>query len=127
MSIERVYLVSHKGVDSLGAIDVAFDSREKAEAYANRFKTNNQPNITEVILNPPYLIDKGQDCFLVELNSEDPQDVECYISNTLANTAQALAGDVFFDRESAELRIIYPVLAPSEEEAIAMVLKRGVV
>ena len=44
MKSYSVFLVSHKNLDSIKLIDAAFDSIDKAEAYANRYKTHQEPD-----------------------------------------------------------------------------------
>ncbi|RZK65396.1 MAG: hypothetical protein EOO92_26405, partial [Pedobacter sp.] len=88
-----VFLVSHKNLDSIELIDAAFDSREKAETYANRYKTYQEPDITEITINPPYHVDSTQDCYYLEFNQADNRVADCHISNTLESSNNALAGN----------------------------------
>ena len=118
MKSYSVFLVSHKNLDSIKLIDAAFDSREKAEAYANRYKTHQEPDITEITVNPPYHSDQSQDCYYLEINIADNTVVECHISNTLESSNNALAGADNMEALSSQL-ICLTVIAPSTEGAIA--------
>ena len=122
MKTYSVFLVSQKGLDSIELLDAAFDSRESAEAYAMSYKTFMEPDITEVVINPPYEADPSRDCYYVEINMADRSVQECYIANTLMACAYAAAGKQNVETADGEERLCMYVLAENEREAIAAAL-----
>ena len=123
MKSYSVFLVSHKNLDSIKLIDAAFDSREKAEAYANRYKTHQEPDIAEIMVNPSYHADPTQDCYYLEFNKEDRSVADCHISNTLESAERALSGAYSTETINNTDRICIAVFAASEKEAIINGLK----
>lgn len=118
MSTYSIFLVSQKNLDSIELLDTAFDSREKAEAYANRYKTHQEPDIREIIVNPPYHSDPNRNCYYLEVNMADRSVNECYVSNTLQASKDALDGTYAIDTQNEHPWAYITVIAESEKEAI---------
>lgn len=121
MKTYTIFLVSQKNLDSIQLLDAAFDTKEKAEAYANRFKTNMEPDITEITVNPPYCSDVSQDCYYVEMDF-DGSEAESYVVNTLEGSKSALQDFKFLDDR---FRTCGYVIAENPEEAVQKVLSKS--
>lgn len=124
MKTYSVFLVSQKGLDSIGLLDAAFDSRAGAEAYANRYKTYMEPDITEVVINSFYDADPLRDCYYVEINIADKSVQECYVANTIKASADAAAEKYTLETVCGEERVGMYVLAQNEREASEVALSK---
>jgi hypothetical protein len=116
MKPNSIFLVSLKNLDSIEMVEVAFDTRAKAEAYANRYKTNQDPDITEVPVNPVYHSDPTVDCYYLEIDSEKV--VECHISDTMESSEMALNKSFRKLRYPYQNIVCTAVFAETEEKAI---------
>lgn len=124
MKNKYIYLIGQASDSPLECIDATFDSREKAQAYLDRYK-DNDAEIFVCEVNPKYHTDKTSNCYFVEFTKNFDEPIDLVISNKMASAKMAIEDKVVFNLGfSLSERIGIYLFATSEEEAIELGLIR---
>lgn len=124
MKNKYIYLIAEAHENPLEYIDAAFDTREKAQAYLDRYK-DNEAEMVVCEVNPIYHRDNTSNCYYIELERDQNEPLEVMVSNKMESAKMAVNDEVVLNNErGSKPRISIYLFAKSEEEAIAQALIR---
>ena len=124
MKNKYIYLIAQAHENPLEYIDAAFDTREKAQAYLDRYK-DNEAEMFVCEVNPIYHRDNTSNCYYIELERDHNEPLEVMISNNMESAKMAVNDEVFVNHDGGSSQTISIYLfAKSEEEAVEQALIR---
>jgi|GEM_PF-1177725 len=115
---ETIFFILEPNEETGIPVQVAFDHKDTAKAYLNRFRTYSDGQIVECRLNPGFYTDITKDCFFIQLNWQNDVYVISLV-NDLQRSELAINGHYFFEAG----QICVYVMAVSEKEALQAAFK----
>lgn len=124
----KVYMITFIEVDEIDQVLAYFDSKEKAEAFLNRFKTDTKRyEIVEMPLNPKYIVNKLANPYLITITGKKNKPISVKIFDIIEDVERAEKEDYLMNSSPGFINfgaIEIMLMATDKKDAKAKAIKK---